>query len=126
TWSLATISCMFAGSYGQLFAARAMVGVGETGYGSVGGAFIARLLPRRMRSALLGAFFAAASIGSVLGVLLGGVIAARYGWKAAFGVVGVPGLLLALLYLFVRDYRTVDLTPQLTRATQSPGNALTH
>jgi predicted MFS family arabinose efflux permease len=79
-----------------------------------------------MRSALLSAFFAAASVGSVLGVLLGGVIAARWGWKAAFGVVGIPGLLLALLYLFVRDYRTVDLTPQLTRATHTPRNALKH
>ena len=79
-----------------------------------------------MRSALLSAFFAAASVGSVLGVLLGGVIADRWGWKAAFGVVGIPGLALALLYLFVRDYRTVDLTPQLTRATHTPGNALKH
>jgi MFS family permease len=72
TWSVATIACMFTTSYGQLFAARAMVGVGETGYGSVGAALIASLFPHRLRSALLGAFFAAASIGSVLGVLLGG------------------------------------------------------
>jgi len=125
-WSLATISCMFTRSYGPLFAARGVVGLGEAGYGSAGAALIASVFPVRLRSALLSAFFAAASVGSVLGVLLGGVIAARFGWKAAFGVVGVPGLLLALLYLFVRDYRTVDLTPQLTRATQSPGNALTH
>ena len=41
--------------------------------------------------------------------MLGGVIAARWGWKAAFGVVGIPGLVLALLYLLVRDYRTVEL-----------------
>ena len=126
TWSLATISCMFAGSYGQLFAARAMVGVGETGYGSVGAALIASLFPRRMRSALLGAFFAAASIGSVLGVLLGGVIATHYGWKAAFGVVGIPGLALALLYLLVRDYKTVPLTAKLDRVTESTGNLLAH
>jgi len=125
-WSLATISCMFTRSYAPLFAARAVVGVGEAGYGSVGAALIASVFPVRMRSALLSAFFAAASVGSVLGVLLGGVIAARWGWKAAFGVVGVPGLLLALLYLFVRDYRTVGLTPQLTRATHTPGNALKH
>ncbi|HZX91900.1 MAG TPA: MFS transporter [Rudaea sp.] len=125
-WSVATISCMFTRSYTPLFAARAVVGLGEAGYGSAGAALIASVFPLRLRSALLSAFFAAASVGSVLGVLLGGVIAARFGWKAAFGVVGIPGLLMALLYLFVRDYRTVDLTPQLTRATQSPGNALTH
>lgn len=109
TWSLATVSCMFANGYGQLFAARAMVGLGETGYGSVGAALIASLFPKRLRSVLLGAFFAAASLGSVLGVLLGGLIAARWGWKAAFGVVGVPGLLLALMYMLVRDYKTVAL-----------------
>jgi len=125
-WSLATISCMFTRSYAPLFTARAVVGLGEAGYGSAGAALIASVFPVRLRAALLSAFFAAASVGSVLGVLLGGVIAARWGWKAAFGVVGIPGLLMALLYLFVRDYRTVDLTPQLTQATRTPGNALTH
>ena len=125
-WSLATISCMFARSYGPLFVARAVVGLGEAGYGSAGAALIASVFPLRLRSALLSAFFAAASVGSVLGVLLGGVIVTHWGWKAAFGAVGIPGLLLALMYLGVRDYRTVDLTPQLTRATRSPGNALTH
>jgi MFS transporter, Spinster family, sphingosine-1-phosphate transporter len=125
-WSLATISCMFTRSYAPLFAARAVVGLGEAGYGSVGGALIASVFPSRLRAAVLSAFMAAASVGSVLGVLLGGVIAAHWGWKAAFGVVGIPGLLLSLLYLFVRDYRTVDLTPELTRATHTPGNALKH
>jgi MFS transporter, Spinster family, sphingosine-1-phosphate transporter len=125
-WSVATISCMFSGNYSQLFAARAMVGVGETGYGSVGAALIASLFPARLRSALLGAFFAAASLGSVLGVLLGGVIAARWGWKAAFGVVGLPGLVLALAYLAVRDYRTVPLTPRLESATESAASVARH
>jgi len=125
-WSLATISCMFTRNYSQLFAARAMVGVGETGYGSVGAALIASLFPKRMRSMLLGAFFAAASIGAVLGVLLGGVIAQRWGWQAAFGVVGFPGLILALLYLLVPDYKTVGLTSQLDRATESPRNFIRH
>ena len=64
-------------------------------------------------------FFASASVGSVLGVMLGGIIAAHWGWKAAFGVVGFPGLVLALLYLLVRDYRTVQLTPKLDAATRS-------
>lgn len=126
TWSLASISCMFAGNYSQLFAARAVVGLGEAGYGSVGAALIASLFPARMRSALMGAFFAAASVGSVLGVLIGGVVAARWGWKAAFGVVGVPGLVLALMYLAVRDYKTVALTPELTKATRSASDLLGH
>lgn len=121
-WSLATISCMFTRNYAQLFAARSLVGLGEAGYGSVGAALISSVFPARMRSMLLAGFFAAASVGSVLGVMLGGLIAARWGWQAAFGVVGVPGLVLALLYLKVRDYRTVELTPELDRATRSTGS----
>lgn len=112
-WSLATISCMVTRSYGQLLAARALIGLGEAGYGSVGAALIASHFPARLRGALLAAFFAAASVGSVLGVVLGGVIATRWGWQAAFGVVGIPGLAIALIYLKVRDYHTVRLaTPE--------------
>jgi len=121
-WSLATISCMATRNYAQLLTARSFVGMGEAGYGSVGAALIASIFPARMRSALLAGFFAAASVGSVLGVMLGGLIAAKFGWKAAFGVVGIPGLLLALMYLKVRDYRTVDLTPELNQATKSTGS----
>jgi MFS family permease len=125
-WSLATISCMFARGYGALFAARAVVGLGEAGYGSVGAVLIASHFPARMRGTLMAGFFSTASIGSVLGVILGGVIADHWGWKAAFGVVGIPGLALALLYLFVRDYKTVELTPQLEAARQSPSSVARH
>src|SRR6185436_533464 len=44
-WSLSTISCMFTRSYGQLLAARALVGLGEAGYGSAGAALIASHFP---------------------------------------------------------------------------------
>ncbi len=106
-WSLATIACMFSRNYGQLFAARAVVGLGETGYGSVGAALINALFPKRLHATLLGAFFAASSIGAVVGVVLGGVIAEHWGWRAAFGAVGFPGLLMALLFLLVPDYKSV-------------------
>jgi len=42
--------------------------------------------------------------------LLGGIIAAKLGWKHAFGIVAVPGLIVAILFLFVKDYKTVDLS----------------
>src|SRR6516225_5681142 len=125
-WSLASISCMFTRNYGQLLAARSVVGMGEAGYGSVGAALIASHFPARMRGALLAAFFASASVGSVLGVMLGGLIATKWGWHAAFGVVGFPGLVLALLYLKVRDYRTVELSPALDQATRSIADTIWH
>lgn len=117
-WSLATISCMFARNYGQLFAARAVVGLGETGYGSVGAALINALFPRRLHATLLGAFFAASSVGAVLGVVLGGIIAEHWGWRTAFGAVGFPGLAMALLFLLVPDYKNtiVKMRPAIKSA----------
>jgi predicted MFS family arabinose efflux permease len=109
-WSLATISCAFAGSYAQLFGARAVVGLGEAAYGTVGAALLATMFSLRVRSSILGAFFLAGILGSVLGVVLGGIIAERWGWQMGFGAVGIPGILLAFVFLLiVRDYKTVAL-----------------
>jgi MFS family permease len=106
-WSIACISCMFTQNYAQLLAARGVIGLGEAGYGAAGAAMVASHFPQKMRGGLLGGFIASTSLGSVLGVVLGGYIATHWGWKAAFGIVGIPGLVLAVLYLFVRDYKTV-------------------
>ena len=109
-WSLATIAAAFAGSYAQLIGARSIVGLGEAAYGTVGAALLASLFPPRMRSTVVGAFLAAGMFGSVLGVMLGGFIAERWGWQAGFGAVGIPGLFLAFVFLaIVRDYKTVAL-----------------
>ena len=57
-WSIACILCMFAQTYTQLLVARAVVGLGEAGYGSVGTAMVAAHFPQRIRAGLLGGFFA--------------------------------------------------------------------
>lgn len=129
-WSVATIACAFAGSYAQLMLARSVVGLGEAAYGSAGCALLASIFPQRMRSTVLGAFLAAGLVGSVLGVVLGGIIAERWGWRAGFGAVGIPGLFLAVLFVaMVRDYRTVSLpgsgaTQATRRAASSVAAAL--
>src|SRR5439155_25241584 len=69
---------------------------------------------------------ASAAAGSVRGGGLGAVIAARWGWQAAFAVVGLPGLVFALLYLKVRDYRPVRLEPALDAKRRSLGEATRH
>lgn len=108
-WSIATIACAFSRNYAQLFAARGFIGLGEAGYGAAGSALLASIFPKRLRATVIGGFLAAATIGSVLGVVLGGVISAKFGWQAGFGIVGIPGVLLAIGYLLVKDYRTVPL-----------------
>jgi len=112
-WSIATIACAYAQNYGHLLVARSIVGLGEAAYGSAGVALLATMFPARMRSTVLGAFLAAGLVGSVLGVVLGGIISTHWGWQAGFGAVGVPGLLLAILFIVVvRDYKTVALPTQ--------------
>ena len=103
-WSAATIACAFSSSYGQLLSARGVVGLGEAAYGTAGAALVASLFPARVRSTMLGVFLAAAVLGSVVGVTLGGIIAERWGWQVAFGIAGIPGLALAVLFrLLARD-----------------------
>jgi MFS family permease len=109
-WCLATIACGMATSYSQLLMARAAVGLGEAAYAAAGAALLAHTFPVARRAAVQGAFQSAGLFGSVLGVVIGGAVATRFGWRTAFFVVGAPGLLLAALYpLVVRDYATVKL-----------------
>ena len=118
-WSAASLACAFARDYGSLLAARGVVGLGEAAYGTAGAALLATLFPPRMRSTVLGAFLAAAILGSVSGVMLGGFIAQRWGWQAGFGAVAIPGFILALVLIAtVRDYATVAL-PRETKASHA-------
>jgi MFS family permease len=105
-WSLATLLCGLAATYNQMLAARLLVGVGEAAYGSVGIAVIISVFPERLRSTLTGAFMAGGLAGQVLGVAIGGAVAATHGWRAAFLAIGAAGLLLAIVYpLVVRETR---------------------
>jgi len=97
-WSLATLGCALAESYGQMLAARFFVGVGEAAYGSVGIALIISVFPPHLRSSLSGAFMAGGAVGSVLGMALGGVISAQLGWRWAFGAMALFGLGLVILF----------------------------
>jgi len=105
-WSVATLGCGLAQNYGQMFAARFLVGVGEAAYGSVGIAVVLSVFPKHLRATLTGAFMAGGMFGSVLGMGLGGGIAAHMGWRWAFGGMALFGLALALLYpVVVREKR---------------------
>jgi MFS family permease len=109
-WSLATALCALTGNYVQLFMARILIGVGEAGYAPGGSAMISGLYPIEKRSKMMGIWNASIPLGTAIGVLLGGIIATKFGWKHAFGIVAFPGLIIAVLFLFVKDYKTVDLS----------------
>ncbi|MDF9776964.1 MFS transporter [Pseudomonas baetica] len=105
-WSLATLGCALAQDYQQMFIARFMVGVGEAAYGSVGIAVVISVFPKHMRATLASAFMAGGMFGSVLGMALGGAIAAKLGWRWSFAGMSLFGLVLAMLYpLIVKEAR---------------------
>jgi MFS family permease len=109
-WSLATALCALTGNFVQLLLARMLIGIGEAGYAPGGTAMISGLYPVDRRARMMGIWNASIPLGSAIGVLLGGIIAAKLGWKHAFGLVALPGLIVAVLFYFVKDYKTVDLS----------------
>ena len=102
-WSLATGLAGFARGFWTLFIARSTVGVGEAAYGTIAPALLADQFPIERRGRVLAVFFSAIPIGSAAGYVLGGLADHHFGWRAAFWIAGFPGLLLALLILFVKD-----------------------
>ncbi|HTD68914.1 MAG TPA: MFS transporter [Gemmatimonadales bacterium] len=102
-WSVATALAGLATSYASLFAARAAVGVGEAAYGTISPALLADYFPRERRGRVFAVFFAAIPIGSALGYIVGGLVDHYFGWRQAFFVAGVPGLVLAALALRLYD-----------------------
>src|SRR5439155_13178 len=98
-WSVATALAGFARSYASLFAARAAVGIGEAAYGTISPALLADYFPRERRGRVFAIFFAAIPIGSALGYVVGGLVDHYFGWRPAFFVAGVPGIVLAVLAL---------------------------
>jgi MFS family permease len=122
-WSLATLGCALSATYGQMLLARAFVGIGEAAYGSVGIAVVLSIFPARLRSTITGAFMAGGAFGSVLGMALGGAVAAQHGWRAAFGAMAGMGILLVVLYrAVVTEKRLAPLQPaSVSRQAQGLG-----
>jgi len=105
-WSIATLLCAVAESFETMLIGRALVGIGEAAYGSVGIAVVISVFPPRLRATLSAAFMAGGSFGQILGVAIGGTVAANYGWRPAFAMIGFGGLLLGVLYpIIVRERR---------------------
>jgi len=122
-WSLATALAGYAPGYRTLLAARATVGIGEASFGTVSPGLISDFFPKEHRGRVLSWFYVAIPVGSALGYLLGGVLGQRYGWHAAFLLVGVPGLLLAIPIALLRTPPRGgdDASPQTSKKKVSTG-----
>jgi MFS transporter, Spinster family, sphingosine-1-phosphate transporter len=102
-WSFATALSGFAIGYLTLLLARASVGVGEAAYVTIAPSLLSDYFPVRQRARVMSIFFCAIPVGSALGYVVGGLVDKHYGWRMAFFVAGVPGLILAALCLLLRD-----------------------
>lgn len=114
-WSGFTALCGMAGSFAVLFLARMGVGVGEAGGVAPAYSLIADWFPPGSRARALAAYSFGIPIGSALGVLFGGLVAKAVDWRFAFIAIGVFGVLLTPLFLWlVRDPpRIATAAPQL-------------
>ncbi|SAK61734.1 transport protein [Caballeronia glebae] len=125
-WSLATLGCAVATSYGEMLVARACVGLGEAAYGSVGIALILSIFPAHLRSTLTGAFMAGGAFGSVLGMALGGFVAIHFGWRASFAAMAIFGIVLVIVYrLTVSDKRIATRYGDAQSAARQAGGMRT-
>ncbi len=82
---------------------RTMVGVGESSYSTITPTLIADYFPKQKRATVLGVFQAAIPMGFALGYVLGAVLAHYFGWRIAFMVVGLPGLIISVFVWFLRE-----------------------
>ncbi len=102
-WSVATALGGLAWSFASLLAARAMVGVGEAAYGTISPSLLADYFKKEFRGRVFGVFFLAIPVGFGLGLAIGGLMDVHFGWRSAFFVAGIPGLVLAALALRLHD-----------------------
>lgn len=96
-WSVFTGACGLAQNFTQIVAARAGVGIGEAGCTPTSHALIADYTPREKRASALAFYAMGTPIGSLLGLAIGGAMSDYFGWRKAFLVAALPGLILAAL-----------------------------
>ncbi|MDR1684238.1 MAG: MFS transporter [Elusimicrobiota bacterium] len=118
-WSAATMLTGLVKNYGQMIFARGLIGVGEAGFTSVSPSFAAEQFPVKARAKVLSLFALALPLGSALGYLLGAGLGHRFGWRTAFYIVGLPGVILAAVALFaLKDKRMAAPKEQRPKAVE--------
>ncbi len=113
-WTVSTFLTGVGGRFTPLFAARAGVGVGEAGFAPGGIAYVSGSFKEESRAKVVGVFNLGQPLGSILGIVVAGVVAQAnlwgMGWRSPFFLFAVPGVILGILVLFTRDYPTTPIT----------------
>ncbi len=127
-WSAMTAVCGLAQNFVQLLFARIGVGIGEAGCTPAAHSLISDSVAPEKRPSAIAFYGLGVPIGSLLGLIIGGIVNDLYGWRVALMLVGAPGLLLALVVLFFmrepRHLRPADTAAVMTPARMSTGEAM--
>jgi MFS family permease len=102
-WSAATLLSAVTHTYHELLLRHVIVGIGEATFVAISPAFLADLFPENIRGRVMGLFYLATPVGSALGFIVGGYLGHHYGWRAPFMICGIPGFLLGLGVLALRE-----------------------
>jgi len=121
-WSGMTVACSQAAGFTQLALARIGVGLGEAACLPAAHSLIADLYPREHRTNALAVFSSGIHLGTLCAFVIGGWVAANHGWRTAFLVAGLPGLVLALALRFcLREPTRRDALPVVARSALRGG-----
>ena len=96
-WSGFTALCSIAGSFWSLLLYRIGVGVGEAGCTPPAHSLITDYVPRANRASAIAFYSIGTPLGTVVGLVLGGLVADAWGWRAAFLIAGAPGVIVAIV-----------------------------
>ena len=123
-WSLFTALSGFAQNFVHLILARIGVGVGEAGCSPPAHSLIVDYVPKEKRASAIAFYSIGTPLGSLLGLLLGGLIAESYGWRTAFFVCGAPGVIIALFAIFTLPEPRKKLTAAIRAKNAAEGPSL--
>ncbi len=116
-WSAMTVACGFATNFATMLLGRIGVGVGEAGAQPITNSLVSDHYPRNRRASVFALILLGSPLGFLLGQSAGGIIASHWGWREAFYVMGVPGLLVALLVMFTLREPPRGLVDQAPKTT---------
>jgi MFS family permease len=102
-WSAATLATGFVRAFPQLVLTRAILGVGEASYYPAGTSLLGDLITKESRNRAASIWQAGSVFGIAVGFTAGGLVAAKFGWRTVFFISAVPGFVLAILALFIRE-----------------------
>ncbi len=117
-WSAATAACGLANNFIQMFASRLVVGAGEAGCVPAAQSIISDVAPAKKRAFLISIFTGIGTLGTLIGIILGGILIEAIGWRTTFIVFGIFGFFPLILVLFVLR------EPRASRPEEAPVSAV--